>query len=183
MNACLLSTESRNIFQSKITLALFTYKTSGLKHGFDLQFCPAFLLTVLWRKHQNIKDHGCCLKVRSLLFNKARASSPKVLYSFRFFNTISTSDDVRVAFSNTVGVTSAAGTDNPSGAPEFTPVLSGAPVSQSFLVFSVIFCKLLFVSLSFLFRSLHCLSFELQILISPLVSSNQTSLFSCHHLI
>jgi hypothetical protein len=34
-----------------------------------------------------------------------------------------------------------------------------------------------------LFRSLHCLSFELQILISPLVSSNQTSLFSCHHLI
>ena len=46
--------------------------------------------------------------------------------------------------SNTKGVTSGAGTAYPSGTPEFTPVFSGVRVPQS-LVFSVMFCRSLFV--------------------------------------
>ena len=38
INACLLSSESRNFFQTGMNLSLFTYKTLGLKHGFDLRF-------------------------------------------------------------------------------------------------------------------------------------------------
>ena len=55
------------------------------------------------------------------------------------------------------------------------PVFSGVRVTRS-LVFCVMFCRSLFVFLSFFFWPLCCLScFDLRILITPLVSSN----FSC----
>ena len=39
-----------------------------------------------------------------------------------------------------MGATSGAGTDNPSGAPEFTSVIYGIRVIQS-IVFCVVFCR------------------------------------------
>ena len=68
--------------------------------------------------------------------------------------------------SNATGATSGAGTVNPSVAPEFTPVLVG------FVLFDLKFCRSLFVPLLFFFYLLCCLSFDLRILITPLVSSN-----------
>ena len=51
---------------------------------------------------------------------------------------------------NMAGVTSGAGTTHSSGAPEFTPrFFSGFRVAQS-LVLYVVFCRSLFVVLSFL---------------------------------
>ena len=85
--------------------------------------------------------------------------------------------------SNTTGATSEAKTVCPSGAPESTPGFSGVRVTRS-LFFCVVFCRSLFVPLSFFFwpsvcclsfffwPSVCCLSFELWILITPLVSSN-----------
>ena len=60
-----------------------------------------------------------------------------------------------------------AGTAYPSGAPEFTPVFSVVCVARS-LVFSVVFCRLLFVLLSFFDCPLCCLFFNLRILITSL---------------
>jgi len=54
------------------------------------------------------------------------------------------------------------------------PVFSGVRDVQS-LVFSVVFCRSLFVLLVFFFWPLYCLSFDLGLLIIRLVSSN----FSC----
>jgi hypothetical protein len=68
---------------------------------------------------------------------------------------------------NTKGVTSGAGTAHSSGAPEFTPVLSGARVTRS-LVLCVMFCISLFVLLYFFFWPLCCLFFDIQILITSL---------------
>ena len=66
---------------------------------------------------------------------------------------------------------SGAGTAYLTGAP---PGFSGVRVTRS-LVFCVVFCRSLFVLLSFFFRPLCCLSFlGLRILISPLVSSNSS---------
>ena len=53
-----------------------------------------------------------------------------------------------------MGATSEEGTAYPSGATQFTPVLSGVIVSRS-LVFSVLFIRLLFVLLFFFF--IHCI--------------------------
>ena len=50
--------------------------------------------------------------------------------------------------------------------PSSPPVLSGVRVAQS-----VVFCRSLFVPLSFFFRSLHCLSCDLRIQNTTLVSS------------
>ena len=47
--------------------------------------------------------------------------------------------------------------------------LSRARVARS-LIFSVMFCWSLFALLSFFFRSLYCLSFDLRLLTTPLVS-------------
>jgi hypothetical protein len=52
-------------------------------------------------------------------------------------------------------------------------VSSGVCVTQS-LVLWVMFCKSLFGLLSFFFWPLCCLSFDLRILITPLVSSNSS---------
>ena len=66
---------------------------------------------------------------------------------------------------NTKGVTSGAGTANPSGEPDFTPVFSGVGVTRS-LVFCVMFCRSLFVLLSlFIWSFVVC-----RILITPLIS-------------
>ena len=51
------------------------------------------------------------------------------------------------------------------------PVFSGVFVTQS-SVFCVMFCRSLFVLLNFFFLPFCCLSFDLWILITPLVSSN-----------
>ena len=61
-----------------------------------------------------------------------------------------------------------AGTANSSGV---LPVFTGVRVARS-LVFCVMFCGSLFVVLSFFLWPLCCLSFDLQLLITPLVSSN-----------
>ena len=50
--------------------------------------------------------------------------------------------------SNTMGVTSGTGTVNPPGAPELIPDFNGVRVARS-LVFCVVFCRSLFVLLSF----------------------------------
>ena len=67
--------------------------------------------------------------------------------------------------SNTTGVTSGAGITNPSGAPQFC---------VEFVLLDFCFlcsvCVLLFVF--FFFWSLYCLSFNLRLLISPLVSAS-----------
>ena len=69
--------------------------------------------------------------------------------------------------------TSGAGTAYSSGAPGFTPVLVGFVLFD----FSFIrrFCRSLFVLLFFFFWSLCCLFFfDIQILISPLISLNSS---------
>jgi glucan phosphoethanolaminetransferase (alkaline phosphatase superfamily) len=68
---------------------------------------------------------------------------------------------------NTTGATRGAGTANPSGAPDFTSVLSGFRVSRS----------LVFVDrcLSFFWPLCRLSFFDSLILISPLVSSNSFS--------
>jgi hypothetical protein len=48
---------------------------------------------------------------------------------------------------------------------------SGVRLVQS-LVFCVVFCTSLFVFLSRFFYPLYCLSFDLRLLVTPLVSSN-----------
>ena len=60
--------------------------------------------------------------------------------------------------------TSGTGTTYPFGAPGFTPSLV--------CVFSVMFCKSLFVLLYFFFWQLYLLSVSVRFLITPLVSSN-----------
>ena len=72
------------------------------------------------------------------------------------------------------GATSGARTADPSRAPEFTP---GFQWSSCCSIFSFIcmFCRSLFVLLSFFFRPLCCLSFfDLRILITSLVPSNSS---------
>ena len=64
----------------------------------------------------------------------------------------------------------------PSRAREFTPSFSGIRVVQS-LVFWVALCRSSFAHVSFFFWSLCCLSFDLQLLITPLVSSNLLQLY------
>ena len=69
------------------------------------------------------------------------------------------------------------GTAHPSEAHEFTLVFSGVRVTRS-LVLCVCFVDLLFVLLYFLFWPLCCLFFfYLQILITPLISSNSSYLY------
>ena len=67
--------------------------------------------------------------------------------------------------SNTTDATCGAGTAYSSRAHEFTPVITGVGVAQS-LDFSVVFCRSLFVLLSFVFLLLYFLSFYLQLLIT-----------------
>jgi hypothetical protein len=55
------------------------------------------------------------------------------------------------------------------------PVFSGVCVTRS-LVFWVMFCRSLFVLLTFFFRPLYCLYFDLRLLITLLVSSNSRPL-------
>ena len=68
----------------------------------------------------------------------------------------------------TTGTSSGAETAYPSGAPEFTPGF------YSIFSFMCMFCRPLFVLLSFFFLPSCCLSFDLRILITPLVSSNSS---------
>jgi len=79
---------------------------------------------------------------------------------------------------NTTGATCGAGIACPSEEPEFSPVVSGVRITRS-LVLCVMFCRSLFVLLSFFFWPFCCLLFlDLRILITPLVLS--TSSISCH---
>jgi hypothetical protein len=54
-------------------------------------------------------------------------------------------------------------------------MLYGVTPEFIFLTDCVVFCRLLFVLLSYLFWQLYCLSFDLRLLISPLVSSTFSS--------
>ena len=64
----------------------------------------------------------------------------------------------------------------PSGAPEFTPGFKCGSCCSIFS-FMCMFCRSVFVLLFFFFWPFRCLSFDLWILINPLVSSN-SSLYS-----
>jgi hypothetical protein len=55
---------------------------------------------------------------------------------------------------NTTGVTNGTGTAYPSGAPEFIPGFSGVRVTQSLVLCTCIFCRSLFVLLSFFFLAI-----------------------------
>jgi hypothetical protein len=69
-------------------------------------------------------------------------------------------------------ITCGAGTANPSGAPEFTPVFSGVRVARS-LLFCIMFCRSLFIRLYFFFWPFCCLSFfDLRLLVTSLISLN-----------
>ena len=72
-----------------------------------------------------------------------------------------------------MGATRGAGTAYPSGAHEFTP---GFKWGSCYSIFSYMcmFCRSLFVLLYFFFWPLCCLSYDIQILIAPLVSSNSS---------
>ena len=75
--------------------------------------------------------------------------------------------------SNTMGVASGAEIVYPSGAPAFTPSFSGVHVTRS-VVFCAVFCRSLFVRLSFFCLPLCCLSFfDLRILITSFISSTK----------
>jgi hypothetical protein len=65
--------------------------------------------------------------------------------------------------SNTTGSTSGVGSVYHSGAHEFIPSFTGVRVAQS-LVCCGVFCRSLFVLLSFFLWPLYCLSFDLQLL-------------------
>jgi hypothetical protein len=68
------------------------------------------------------------------------------------------------------GATREVGFAYPLTAPEFTAWFNAIRIAQS-VVFCVVFCIVLFVLLFFFLRPLYCLSFDLQLLITPLVSS------------
>jgi len=74
--------------------------------------------------------------------------------------------------SNTTGVKNRAGAASHSGPPgmRFPPVYSGIRGARS-LISCVVFCRSLFILLFFFIWSLYCMSFDLQLLITPLVSS------------
>jgi hypothetical protein len=61
--------------------------------------------------------------------------------------------------SNTTDVTCGAGTSYTSGTPGLAPGFNGIRVGR-LLVFCVMYCRSLFVLLSFFFWSLYCLSFS-----------------------
>ena len=73
--------------------------------------------------------------------------------------------------SNTTGITSGAGTANPSGAQEFFIVFSGVRVAQCSL-FCVAVCRSMFLPFVLFFwqYALCCLSFDLRLLVTSLVS-------------
>jgi len=72
---------------------------------------------------------------------------------------------------NTTGATNGAATAYISGTPEFSLVFSGVRVTRS-LILCVMFCRSLFALLYFFFWPLCCLFFfDLQILITHLLSS------------
>jgi len=73
--------------------------------------------------------------------------------------------------SNTTAATCGEKTAYPFGPPEFTTDFQWVRVARS-LVFYVLFCRLLFVVLSFFLWPLCCLSSNLRRLITLLVSSN-----------
>ena len=80
---------------------------------------------------------------------------------------------------NTTGATSGTGTAYPSGAPEFT---TGFLWGSCYSIFSFIcmFCRSLFVLLYFFFWPLCCLFFfNIQILITPMVSSPGLDIIVC----
>ena len=70
------------------------------------------------------------------------------------------------------GATNRAGNPYPSGAPDFTPSFQWG---SGYSIFICMFCKLLFVLLSFFFWPLCCLFFfDIWIVIAPLVSSHSS---------
>jgi hypothetical protein len=75
---------------------------------------------------------------------------------------------------NTTGATGGTGTADPSGAPEFTPCFEWGSC-YSIFSFMCMFCRSLFVFLYFFFWQLCCIfSFDIRILITPLVSPNSS---------
>jgi hypothetical protein len=82
---------------------------------------------------------------------------------------MSMSYNVHVFNSNTTGVNCGAGTPNLHECLRSLPVFSGVRVAAQSLVFCVMFYRMLFVFCSW---PLYCLSFDLQLLITPLYLQN-----------
>ena len=72
----------------------------------------------------------------------------------------------------TTDATSGAGTAYPSEDPKFSPDFSGVPVTRSLVFLCNVLHILVCPFVIFLFWPLYCLSFELRLLITPLVPSN-----------
>ena len=112
-----------------------------------------------------------CTMVLDSASSQRIKSESTITYTAVQLNAISISDYVRIVCSNTTGITLE---QEVLTLPEHmcsTPVFSGVRAAQS-LVFCGVFCRSLFVILSFLFWPLYCLSFfDLRFLTTHLVSS------------
>jgi hypothetical protein len=152
-------------FNIKISTCIYLWKLKSLcqyGHNPVLSVLLVYVMMTPIQFYYNIKyDHGYV----PLVINTSRPLSIFMTYH-QVYNYI-----------NTTGVTSGKGTAYPSGAPVFTPGFSGIRVTRS-LVLCVCFVHLCLFFCPFFFWPSCCLSFfDLQIKITPLISSN-----SSHHL-
>ena len=118
-------------------------------------------------RHDDLVGHQNICVINDIICSTCRKHFP-VFSSFmtyhRVYNQI-----------NTTGVTSGAGTAYPSGAPEFIPGFQWGSCCSIFSSMCM-FCRSLFVLWYFFFWPLCCLSFDIRILITHLVSSNSSCL-------
>jgi hypothetical protein len=87
-----------------------------------------------------------------------------------YYRNASCALNVKSTFANTTGVTNGAGTDYPSGAPQFTPVFSGVRVTRSLVLYVLLYFSFWLLCCLFFFD----IRFDKWILIAPLVSSNSS---------
>ena len=135
--------------------------SSGPTFYFALPDLCCFLYLICFAfKYFSLPDLCCFLHLSCFAF--------KVFVLFLVY----ISYTIQHANHNTAGATCGAGTAYSSGAPELTLGFSGVRVARS-VVFCVMFCLSLFVSLSFSFWPLCCMSFfAFPFLNTPLVSSS-----------
>jgi hypothetical protein len=142
-----------------------------LNHGFLLVKLKSSLFTAAIVTWLTVMEYMCHKWPR--ICSTCRKHFP-VLSSFMTYRRV-------CSLINATGVTSGAGTAYPSGAPEFIPDFQWGSCNSIFS-FICMFYRSLFVLLYFFYLLLCCLFFfDIQILITPLVSSN-SSRYSEHNL-
>ena len=118
------------------------------------------------RHHDLVNRYGTSVSQITTICSTCREHFP-VISSFITYHRVCNQ-------SNTTGATNGAGTAHHSGAHDFTPVFQWCSC-YSIFSFMCNVCRSLFVLLTFFVWPLCCLSFDLRILITPLVSSNSFS--------